>query len=251
MRPTERWTLSGRDDAWLSRHLGRPALLLDLVREGDDRPLRRRLAAEAIFATAKVPAQDVAALRCLEDAGCRVVDLNLTFSVAVGDVPCAKAAPAVRPARPEDSASIEDIAGTAFRFTRFHLDDVLPARLADRIKRAWAGNYFAGGRGTALLVAEDGAGVCGFLLVLERGDAAVIDLIAVAARAAGRGYGSALVAALGNAPLTTGQRPRRLIVGSQAANAPAIRFYEGLGFRVDAAAYVLHHHGNSRDYRAE
>ncbi len=83
---------------------------------------------------------------------------------------------------------MEDIAGHAFRFTRFHLDNVIPLSLAHRIKRIWAGNYFSGGRGTALLVAEDGDGACGFLRVLERGDAAVIDLFAVAPRGRARAW---------------------------------------------------------------
>lgn len=235
----------------MSRHIGRPALLLNIGSEADDGPLRRRLGSEALFATAKVPCEKVAALRFLEEAGCRIVDVNQTYAVDVGDLPRNRAAGTARPARPEDRAAVEDIAGHAFRFTRFHLDNVIPLSLAHRVKRIWAGNYFSGGRGTALLVAEDGAGVCGFLQVLERGDAAVIDLFAVTPRAAGRGHGSGLILALAKTPLTNGQLPRRVIVGSQAANIPATRFYENLGFRLEASAFVLHHHGCSLDYQSE
>jgi ribosomal protein S18 acetylase RimI-like enzyme len=250
MRPADPWTLEARDDLWLSRHIGRPALLLQIGRGADDRALRQRLAAEPVFATAKVPAENVAALRFLEEAGCRVVDVNMTYGIGVEDLK-RKDAGAARLARPEDRAGVEDVAGHAFRFTRFHLDNVIPLALAHRIKRIWAGNFFAGGRGTALLVAEDERGICGFLQVLERGDAAVIDLVAVVSRAAGRGHASAMIALLAKTPLTNGQLPRRIIVGSQAANIPATRFYENLGFRLEAAAYVLHHHGNRWSYPSD
>jgi ribosomal protein S18 acetylase RimI-like enzyme len=33
-----------------------------------------------------------------------------------------------------------------------------------------------------------------------------------------------------------------LRVGTQAANPQAMRFYEGLGFRLSACHYVFHHH---------
>lgn len=250
MPPAERWALEARDDIWLSRHIGRPALLLNIGKDADDRKLRQRLSAEAVFATAKVPAENVAALRFLEEAGCRVVDVNMTYAINVEDLP-GRAAGRARLARPEDRAGVEDVAGHAFRYTRFHLDNVIPLSLAHRIKRIWAGNYFAGGRGTALLVAEDAEGICGFLQVLERGDAAVIDLVAVAPRAAGRGHGSALISVLAKTSLTNGQLPRRIIVGSQAANIPATRFYENQGFRLEAAAYVLHHHGSRWNYPAD
>jgi ribosomal protein S18 acetylase RimI-like enzyme len=208
------------------------------------------LSAEVIFATAKVSAGNVVALRFLEAAGLCVVDVNLTFTVDAASIRGQTSLP-VRAARPDDRMAVEDVAGTAFRFTRFHLDGVMPATLANRIKRAWAGNYFAGGRGDAMLVAEDDKGICGFLQAIERDGDAVIDLIAVDKRSAGAGLGTAMVAALARRPLKSGRSPKRLIVGSQAANAQACRFYEKLGFRLEVAAYVLHHHGASTVYPSD
>lgn len=242
--------LAAQEDSWLSGQIGRLALRLSVDAAGDDGALRLRLGSDPVFATAKVPVTDLRSLHFLEDVGCRVVDVNLTFAVDASGLRGRRPA-GVRAARLEDQPVVEEIAGSAFRFTRFHLDTAVPPALANQIKRAWAANYFAGGRGTALLLVEDAEGVCGFLQVLESADAAVIDLIAVAPRAAGQGHGSALVAALAAAPLTSGQPPRRILVGSQAANLPAVRFYEKLGFRLEAATYVLHHHGCSTDYRAE
>lgn len=243
--------LRGQEDAWLGDQLGRPALRLDLVEAGDDADLRRRLREDAVFATAKVPVDRIGPLRVLEDAGCRVVDVSLGFEAASDRVvrEADAATGAVRHAVPEDAETVRAIAGRAFRFSRFHLDEAIPAPLADALKASWAANYFAGRRGSALLIAEDTAGtVCGFLQVLEQDETAVIDLIAVSPEAGGQGHGTALVAALARAPLSTGRPPRRLRVGTQAANGPAARFYERLGFRLASATFVLHHHGSGPSY---
>jgi ribosomal protein S18 acetylase RimI-like enzyme len=68
----------------------------------------------------------------------------------------------------------------------------------------------------------------------------VIDLIAVATDAHGRGAGSALTAAF--AGLYTGM-PR--VVGTQIANVPSIRLYTKLGFALARSQYVLHLHAGS------
>ncbi len=41
-----------------------------------------------------------------------------------------------------------------------------------------------------------------------------------------------------------------LVVGTQAANTPSVRLYEGLGFRLTSAQLVLHHHGAGGRYPA-
>jgi dTDP-4-amino-4,6-dideoxy-D-galactose acyltransferase len=86
-----------------------------------------------------------------------------------------------------------------------------------------------------LVVRVDGK-PSGFLAVLRSDDAHVIDLIAIAAEARGRGAGRALVAHL----LATS--PQRVDVGTQIANVGALRFYERLGFEVTETRYVLHCH---------
>ena len=66
---------------------------------------------------------------------------------------------------------------------------------------------------------------------------AVIDLVAVATEAHGRGAGSALTAAFANR-----YRGMPRLVGTQIANVPSIRLYSKLGFQLAKSSYVLHLH---------
>jgi len=47
-----------------------------------------------------------------------------------------------------------DIAESAFVYSRFHLDPLVPKELANRVKREWIANYVRRQRGERLLVAE-------------------------------------------------------------------------------------------------
>jgi ribosomal protein S18 acetylase RimI-like enzyme len=121
--------------------------------------------------------------------------------------------------------------------SRFHLDPRIPDDVARTIKHDWVENFFRGARGDRLLVLERTGQVVGFLLVLDSAEAAVIDLITVAASARGRGAGSALVSAL------VASRPDRpVLTGTQISNVDAVRFYERLGFTVLRTQFVLHRH---------
>ena len=134
------------------------------------------------------------------------------------------------------------IAARSFRTSRFHLDPSIPNETADRIKAAWAENYFAGHRGDLMLIAEQDGEVAGFLQALRgSNDTLVIDLLAVAEAAARRGLARAMIERL--AAEARGQQASALRVGTQAANLPSCRLYESLGFRLTAAETVLHFHG--------
>jgi ribosomal protein S18 acetylase RimI-like enzyme len=87
-----------------------------------------------------------------------------------------------------------------------------------------------------LVSTTDAGAVVGFLAVLARAEARVVDLVAVRAGARRAGAGRALVAAL----LAGSDRP--VEAGTQAANTGAVRFYERLGFVTVGARYVLHLH---------
>ena len=187
--------------------------------------------------------ENVAAVRALAEAGFYVTDVNVTFAAATADIQAARGEVAVMEARPDQQEAVLDIAGTAFRYSRFHLDPLLRAGLADRIKREWIRSYFQKARGDRLLVALVDDRPAGFLaaLVADRPEetVAVIDLIGVARDRQGRGVGRALVAAF--AECYRGRCPRSE-VGTQIANLPSLAFYEGLGFRLVGSQYVLHRH---------
>lgn len=188
---------------------------------------------ERALVTRRVPAGDVAALGEAEADGFAVVDVNVTLERGGFDP---VATPSVSVAAPEQADALLDVAGSCFRFSRFHLDPRIDREAADRVKREWVRSYVEGRRGVELL----SAGTDGFLCVLEADDGArVIDLVGVAPAVQGRGLGADLVAAFGS---RHGADGRTLRVGTQVANTPSLRLYEKLGFRVAAATYVLHRH---------
>jgi ribosomal protein S18 acetylase RimI-like enzyme len=219
-----------RADRWLAGVLGAP---VHVVEPGGEPPQGPGLA------YAKVPAADTAEVDRLAALGFRVVDVNVTLERRG---PAERAQPAsVVVAAERHAAALLDVAERSFRLSRFHLDPRIPGELADRVKREWVRSYLEGRRGLELLAALDGRGeAVGFLAVLEAGGARVIDLVAVAPEARGRGHGDALVAAFvaRHAPAA-----ERLLVGTQAANAPSIRLYEKHGFRFREAKLVMHRHG--------
>jgi ribosomal protein S18 acetylase RimI-like enzyme len=217
-----------RRDAWLSGVLGFDAWnatveSVDALPGSGPRALQ----------TVKLAATEAAAVGELEARGFRVVDVNVTFERKGFD---GLAVSAVAVATPAQHEALLRIAGTCFRYSRFHLDPMVPRDAADRVKREWVRSYVEGTRGLELLA----AGTEGFLAVLEAPDGArVIDLVGVAANAQRRGVGEALVAAFGS---RHGSDGRTLRVGTQVANVPSVRLYEKLGFRIVSASFVLHRH---------
>ena len=232
-------------DAWLARTLAIPTFSLRPPPSPDPRALSSQMEKAAssgdAFFFAKVPVADISAVSRLAAAGFGVVDTQLGFEHAV-QVP-GPAGIEVGPAAPAERGDVLDIAGSCFRYSRFHQDPRIGREAADRVKRAWAQNCLDGRRGEEVLVARLAGRPAGFLAVLlaqaEGKTAAVIDLVGVGVPDQGRGVGAALVTAF-----VSRWRPRAdfLRVGTQAANATSVRLYERCGFRFRSAAYVLHAH---------
>ena len=217
--------MPAREDPWLAGVLGRP--VYDVDGEPGDEPG---------FHYAKVDVEDVARVHALSARGFYTVDVNVTLA---HERSTAGGGGDVEVARPEHHGALLDVAGSCFRYSRFHLDPQLPDELADAVKREWVRSYVEGTRGLELLAAVDEGAPAGFLAVLERDGARVIDLIGVAPSAQGRGVGKALVQAFVSRHSAPG---RELLVGTQAANVPSLRLYAALGFSIRSSAYVLHRH---------
>lgn len=230
-------------DPWLSGVLERPAWRVTEASGGAS--LAELKAGGSQFATARLPATDTQGAGELEAFGFRIVDAALTFDIDVVRAP--ERDVHVRFARAGDAAAVEAIAGSGFRFSRFHLDPAIPEALAHRIKAAWAGNWFRGARGDGMVVAEDSGRVAGFLLLLwGRDHRLVIDLIAVDSASRGRGLAGAMIGFTARNGTGDARRPAGLLVGTQAANVPSVRLYESLGFRLRDSQFVLHHHGGGK-----
>lgn len=241
--------ISLREDEWLGARLGRRAFHVLFPEKGWNRGEAERrfapvLGAEGVFVDASVDAACLDVVRDCEDLGFRLADTNLRFE-RLGPPPQGNCPLAPRPARPEDREGVAALARRAFICSRFHRDPFLSQDRADEVKAAWAANFFSGRRGDGLMVAEADGQVAGFLLYLNRQGMMVIDLVAVDAPWRAMGLGTRLVAEAFGVSGQTG-----LVVGTQAANLPALRLYQSLGFRLAGVQYVLHHHGKQHAHRA-
>lgn len=237
-----------RPDPWLSEQLGHRCWRLEAEASPQDpaevrAALLQAAAGKAGFAYAKVPTARVGKVACLADAGFRIVDVSVTLDRPVAAPPGAFGPGVdVGELRAGEEPAVLGIAGSSFRYSRFHLDPRIPRSAADAVKRAWVESYLKGARGEHLLVARRGRDLAGFLAVLAQPGpptAWVIDLIAVAEAHQGQGVGRTLVQAFHHAAAGHAEVLR---VGTQAANVPSLRLYEQAGFRVADTAYVLHAH---------
>jgi ribosomal protein S18 acetylase RimI-like enzyme len=185
----------------------------------------------------KIGTGDVAIVNWFEEHGLRLIDTSVRLVRAPGPLPVPD--DRVRFARDSDRDSVVAVASRSFWASRFHLDPRVPARAADALKGAWAGNYFHGERGDWMVVAEDAGRLTGFLLLMKGPGAAVtIDLIAVDPETRGRHLASAMVSfAFANLAEPA------FVVGTQIHNASSLRLYHSLGFTIEDAQYVLHGHG--------
>ena len=221
------------DDVWLGEVMRRRAFRVDGSRDTTD--LARHIETHEGFYFAKVATDKVADVAALSRLGFSVVDTNVTFELTRELEPPPTH---VSELRDREIDAVLDIAGRAFRYSRFHLDPVVGLELAHHIKREWIRNYALKKRGDALLVLrDDDQRPLGFLATIIAHGTAVIDLVAVAPEAHGKGAGSALCAAFANR-----YRGMPRIVGTQIANVPSVRLYNKLGFQLSKSSYVLHLH---------
>lgn len=238
------------DDVWLSRMMERSVFRVDvngvdalMARDCDLLRAHAARGGPALY-YAKVDTSAVAAVRALSRAGMHVVDVSVALDFDDQAPRClvARKTVMVDDCGPEDADAVLDIAGSCFRYSRFHVDPDVPRAIAHRIKREWVANYVRGQRGERLLVARRDGRPVGFLAVMSSREAdrpiRIIDLVGVHDDYQRQGVGTALVEAFLGA---AGQGDGRRVV-TQASNIPSLVLYERLGFRVTRTGYVLHMH---------
>lgn len=213
-------------DLWLSQQISRPAYRLQSDSFGELPP-------GPCFCYAKVPVQDVQRSQALVSAGFSVVETLVTYQKQPdrdGVI-----VPGLREARAGDSKRVQEIAGGAFRFSRFHVDPGFGPAIANRIKAAWARNFFQGQRGHRMLVTEEQGTPAGFILLVEGTEVSAVDLIAVDPAFQGKGLGAALL-------LAAETKGRRMTAGTQKTNSPSCRMYEKCGYTAGPRELVFHLH---------
>ena len=194
------------------------------------------------FAYAKVACADITSIKALEKSGFNLIETNTQFDRSNTEPWPEVELPSyhsTRFAEPADVAAVEKVAATSFVYTRFHLDPMIPDKMANDIKSHWAGNFFTGTRGDWMVVLIFHGKVVGFLQLLSKDGTNIIDLIAVDKTHQGRGLAAGMVEF---AAKQCGEWDR-MLVGTQISNIPSTRAYEKLGFRMCDSSYVFHYHG--------
>lgn len=233
-----------KEDEWLSSLLGVPAFHFNF--ESDEKksiPDFFCQLPEKAFVDVKVLPEDVGVVRQLEAKGFHLIDTNIQLLRQSGQFVPRETEAKIRFAESRDAPQVGFLAETGFSKDRFHLDQSIPTKVANAVKRAWAENFFNGRRGNWMVVAEVSSEICGFLLLLKGADGElVIDLIAVSEAWQGQKIGSAMIGfALSNIAACG-----KILVGTQLANLESLSFYQALGFHVTSGKYVLHFHQDSK-----
>ena len=232
-------------DAFLESILDRPAYKINELSEPsvlkllNDQSYKKK----GSFFYTKVDCSNVSNLRAFENSGFKIIEENITLGKEGGE-PNLKESfwdsqqYEIRWAQAEDRNFVEDIAQKNFSHDRFHQDQKIDNSVADEIKRQWAGNFFSGKRGDAMIVAPAKNRPVAFLLLFLAKKHSVIDLIAVCKKHRKKGLSKQM---FGYALQNLSDR-NRWIVGTQSTNIPSVKLYESLGFQTIGSQYVLHRH---------
>ncbi len=197
--------------------------------------------------SARVDAGDLAAIHALEHAGMELIDGLLTFALDITDLSLRKLPNTfhLRLAISDDAERTAELARHAYRQDRFHADPAISRERADSLHACWLRNSCAGQAADAVIIAEEGQELLGFVTCkLNRDTTAhfgaptgTIVLVATAEAARGRGVGKqATLAAL---RWMRGQGVQFVEVGTQIRNIAAGRLYENCGFRLSGSSLTF------------
>lgn len=230
-------------DEWLGARIGKPCYRLTI---GPSAVLSRSILQERMegprgsgaFVYAHVASSDVAANRALAASDFVLVETSVELSNAMELAPPRPQGVSVRRAVPGDNVAVAQLAYESFTISRFHADPLIADSVARQIKRDWVANFFAGKRGTDLLVAHDNTQVTGFLLLIKEGAVLKIDLIAVRTKSAGMGYASAMLKAAGE----EFRDCSTISVTTELRNLDALRLYTRNNFAICGSHHAYHIH---------
>jgi ribosomal protein S18 acetylase RimI-like enzyme len=180
----------------------------------------------------------LAAIRSLEANGFHLVDILITFSYDLNDYD--KGEKEVSIAGEADLKPLKRMAESSFTQDRFHNDPTLPKKLSDKLYGLWLENCFKG-RSEAVIVYRQNGNPIGFITCnrdKKDRETGVIDLVAVSKGSQGMGVGLKIVE---NALYWFKNNGfKRVTVGTQINNVPAVRIYEKAGFRTISSSVTYH-----------
>lgn len=229
-------------DQWLSEIFGHDVCKVvvddELVKSGADE-LTTKIAGKPVFVYTKVPVECLCYVNFLEELGFRLVEANVVFEKQIAGAPDLASNCVLRFSEPGDEEQVTALAGRSFKYSRFHLDPLIPGEVANRVKTGWAANFFAGRRGQRMVIAEINDRIIGFAqLLFGKGGCLTIDLIAVDEGARRKGVGRDMISFAESGC----EGFEKIRAGTQVANIASIRLYEKCGFMVVGANYVFHYH---------
>jgi ribosomal protein S18 acetylase RimI-like enzyme len=170
-----------------------------------------------------LPLSQIGLIHPAVEDGFKITDVRVEFAITPYD------APLLRRVRSEDKKALREIARTAFRRTRFHNDRRFDP---DRVNALYE-NWLLTSEGE-VLVADSESGPAGFAVV----GATNLELIAVAERERGEGYGDALTrSAIG---IAHQHRRKDFRVVTQSGNLAAQRTFKAAGFKFADTSIWLH-----------
>jgi hypothetical protein len=187
----------------------------------------------------RVSAASAALADRLSAAGFRFLELQLRATLPrLRDATLRPPRLTVRAPAPEDGRRLIEIAGTAFRFGRYHADPRFPRALADRRYRVWVEGALADPSGqTRLFVTGPVGQPVGFIHVVIAERAADLRLAGVDPDHAGIAGPELFLGALKQ--LAAGG-VERVTARLSAANTSALNLYASMSFRFHEPQLVFH-----------
>jgi ribosomal protein S18 acetylase RimI-like enzyme len=182
---------------------------------------------ECVYALSDL--EDLAAVRALESAGARLVDVRMTFERGLAAFAAPDLHAGIRPARPTDVPALRALAAASHGSSRFYADGRFPRELCDEMFATWIERSCGGWADTVQVADVDGR-VSGYTTghVRENGRGE-IGLVSVDPRAQGHGLGAQLVGATLQVLRDRGATSTTVV--TQGRNIGAQRLYQAQGFR--------------------
>lgn len=196
-----------------------------------------------VFIFSKILPHNIDCIKFLEETHFHLIDTNINFiKPLLQPISSQQENFIIRQATSHDEHDTFEIAKSAFRLSRFHLDNMFTPILANTIKLEWVKNFFKGLRGQFLVVAQDKTKkIVGFTLLIENpsNSSLIIDLIAVHPHFQRKGIAREMLHYIN---INFYQKYRNIEVGTQICNKSSIKFYESCGFKYKESKYVFHYH---------